>query len=96
MKYLFLFMSFFIFPFYSVKVSMSKICVRCKYFIRDDENNILGKCALFPTDKGIIEYLVTGVNKNKYQYCCTSREFDNMCGKEGRLYEEKTHNKTLK
>jgi hypothetical protein len=28
-------------------------------------------------------------NLDKYHYCSTARKFDNMCGKEGKFYEEK-------
>ena len=83
--------------------SQPKICTKCKYFIHNDKL-IYGKCALFPKidyenllqkRKDLYEFLVTGYEKPKehkpveYFFCSTTRECENMCGKEGKKYEER-------
>lgn len=73
-----------------------KICANCKFFKKDIiTGNTFGKCLLFPkTEEKIIEYLVTGIQKNvDYYYCSTARNSDNMCGKKGIKYEDKRKNK---
>ena len=80
-----------------------KICAQCKYFIHNDDL-IYGKCVLFPKieyenlvekRKKFYEFLVTGYEKPKehkpveYFFCSTARECENMCGKEGKKYEER-------
>jgi hypothetical protein len=96
MKYFLLYIFSIIFRFYSLDIKKSKICINCKYFIPNINDNKLGKCSLFPKEEGIIDYLVSGVNNNVYYYCSNVRSAPNMCGKEGRLYEEKSKNETLK
>jgi hypothetical protein len=54
--------------------------------------NEYGKCSLYPKEDDIDYSFVTGNNYNKnidYHYCSTSRKFEDMCGKEGKFYEEK-------
>ena len=70
-----------------------KLCVDCKFFKRDLFGNKFGKCALF--EKTEIadnnDFLVDGIvrrKKVKYHYCSTARQTDNMCGKDGKLYEK--------
>lgn len=78
---------------YSIK---PKLCANCKFCIKDFfEISNKGKCSLFPkaekeeqsrfflVDEGIL------IKKTDYQYCNISREYQNMCGKDGKLYEEK-------
>jgi len=66
-----------------------KFCVKCKYFIPDNDSNEFAKCALFPKTEGKIDYLVSGIHTDKYYYCSTTRELNNMCGEEGKYYKRK-------
>jgi hypothetical protein len=54
--------------------------------------NKYGKCSLFPKTEMDID-LVTGIKKNyKYQFCSIARDYDDMCGKEGKKYINKRDN----
>lgn len=49
-----------------------------------------GKCTQFPIITYNTDYLVTGIKDNtQYQYCSIVRQYDDLCGKEGKLYEGK-------
>ena len=85
----------------------SRICANCRYFISQN-HAIYGKCLLFPKkyenvneykkQRELIEFLVTGYEKPKenkqseYYFCSTARDSENMCGKEGKLFENKNYN----
>jgi len=70
-----------------------KLCVDCKFFRKDffDEDKF-GKCSLLPQIDDNDYFLIDGkksiINTN-YNYCSIARKYDNMCGKEGKLYEKK-------
>ena len=71
-----------------------KLCVNCKFFINDFfTNNSFGKCALFTqVEKRDNDFLVDGIKRNQkpdYYYCSTVREFNDMCGEEGKFFEKK-------
>lgn len=79
-----------------------RICENCRYFINQNDLSY-SKCLLFPkneykTQKELIKFLVTGYETQKkpkeydYFFCSTAREFENMCGKEGKLFENKNYN----
>ena len=69
-----------------------KFCVNCKYFIKNYfAGNKFGKCSLLPIEIEDNDFLVDGSRENKkmdYNYCSIARQYDNMCGKEGKLYEK--------
>ena len=73
----------------SVQSLKPKFCVKCKYFIPDNDNNEFSKCSLFPKSEGKFDYLVSGIHTDKYYYCSTSREMNHMCGEEGKYYKRK-------
>jgi hypothetical protein len=83
-----------LFSAYTIK---PKLCIDCKFFIKDHTDDKFGKCVLFPKRNEDYYYndyfLVNGIEtKNKsieYHFCATSRQFDKMCGKEGKFYEAK-------
>jgi hypothetical protein len=78
----------FILPIVSVKQQVKpKLCIHCKYFIPDNEFIKYSKCSFF--QKNDIDFLVNGISKENYHYCCVSREIENMCGKEGKYYKKK-------
>jgi len=63
-----------------------KFCVNCKFFRKDNINNVYGQCSLFPIDNN---YLVTGnKNSSKYYFCSTARKLDILCGKNATKYEK--------
>ena len=68
-----------------------KLCIDCKFYTKNFfTSNEFGKCTLFPKEEYNEFFLVNGVNnKKKYQFCCISRKYQNMCGKEGKLYKKK-------
>jgi len=84
-------------------VSLKKnpnICINCKFAINNvDKYDLLGdenlqfiKCSLFPINKELNDFLVTGVNSISdpdYNYCSTARKFNHMCGEEGKMYKKK-------
>ena len=82
-----------IIPFFSLNEITPKLCVNCKFFM----NNFIsgkkyGKCSFFPKTEMDID-LVTGSKKDaKYQFCSIARDYDNMCGKEGKQYVSKLDN----
>jgi hypothetical protein len=82
-----------ILPIISLNNSKPKFCINCKHFIPDNNNGIYGKCSLFQKEnKNTINYLVNGINdisQKEFFYCSTSRESNNMCGKEGKYYKKK-------
>ena len=70
-----------------------RICVNCQYYLpTKDGNPKNSKCYLFPRKETTINFLVSGVmDKDRYYHCSVSREFDSLCGEEGKYYEEKVH-----
>jgi hypothetical protein len=75
-------------PILSLKQIKPKLCVDCKYFLTDNKDGKFGKCSLFPTKEGQVNYLVTGI-KEEYYFCSTARESTNMCDLEGKMYKKK-------
>jgi hypothetical protein len=70
-----------------------KFCINCKFYKKDFISfSEFGKCTNFLYYNDNDNYLVNGkINNNldQYHYCSTARKFENMCGKEGKFYEEK-------
>ena len=70
-----------------------KLCIHCKHFITDNEGDQYATCSLFPRTTINNGYLVTGVEEEKkpseYAFCSVARNFDNMCGLDGKLYQKK-------
>ena len=84
---------------WSTKLVTTKICANCKHFMPYKTIDKYGKCTRFPlTDNASqMEYLVTGVKTRPdyyyYYYCSTARTYDDMCGIEGKLYEDRDADK---
>ena len=95
MKYIFMTICTVILSIFSAYEIKPKLCIDCKFFIKSKftNDNKFGKCSFF-RERNLDDdnhYLVTGI-KNKeefYYFCSTSRNFEHMCGKEGRFYEKK-------
>jgi len=66
-----------------------KLCINCKYFITDNNTGKFGKCSLFPRKESDIYSLVNGIDNIEYNHCSVSRNLENMCGKEGKMYKKK-------
>jgi len=65
-----------------------KICIECKHFIPSKNDDIYGKCSLFPLYNN--NFLINGVkDESDYYYCSTARMSTKMCGNEGKLYKRK-------
>ena len=89
MNYIILIICSIILPIVSLKQITPKLCINCKHFISDNDDDIFGKCSFFPSKKGKINFLVNGINKDEYSYCSITRERDDMCGTEGKHYKKK-------
>jgi hypothetical protein len=91
MKYIFTILSILFLPILSFKEMKPKLCINCKYFITDNNTGKYGKCSLFKRKENDIFNLVNGIHKDniEYNYCSVSREREDMCGKEGKMYYEK-------
>jgi len=94
MKYIFTLLNLLFLQVLSLNVIKPKLCINCKYFITDNVDSKFGKCSLFTKEdnENIFNMLVNGINENKiidYYYCSTSRQTENMCGKEGKMYKRK-------
>jgi len=91
MKYIIVIICSILLPIFSLKKSIPKLCVNCKFFINDlSSGKEYGKCSLFPTEESSTSFLVTGYkNIDNYYYCLTARQYESMCGKEGVNYKQK-------
>jgi hypothetical protein len=93
MKYIFSLLTLLFLQISSFKEIKQKLCINCKYFISDeDNNNQFGKCSLFIKDNSNSIYeLVNGIRQDEdieYHYCSTSRGIARMCGIEGKMYKK--------
>jgi hypothetical protein len=70
------------------------LCIHCKHYTKDFfSNSEYGKCLLFLRKKDNDNFLVNGKkydDKPNYYYCSTARTNDDLCGKEGKFYQDKT------
>ena len=75
--------------------SYEKYCVNCKYFVKNPFcNDTFGKCSAFRKkieNHQLMDYLVSGKQKIEYKYCSTARENEDLCGKEGKMYFERSN-----
>lgn len=75
--------------------SSEKYCVNCKFFVKNPFcHDTFGKCSAFRKNienHQLLDYLVSGKQKIEYKYCSTARENENLCGKEGKMYIEKSN-----
>ena len=92
MKYILLMICSIILPVFSFKEIKPKLCVSCKHFIPGVINNKFGKCSLFPVRESNAHFLVNGIEENEiigYKFCSVARNYDSMCGNEGKLHKRK-------
>lgn len=95
MKYVLAFICSMILPIFSLKQSITKLCVNCKNFLPDKESDIYiyGRCSLFPILRKEEDL---EQQAPEYYYCSTSRNSENMCGKKGKYYKKKKLIKKIK
>ena len=96
MKSIFIFICSIILPIFSLKIAKPKLCINCKHFITDDRPSEFGKCSLFFYNNMDYnnKFLVNGIpanNDEKYlhYYCCTARNYNDLCGQEGKMFKRK-------
>ena len=95
MKYIFTLLNLLFLQVLSLNVIKPKLCLNCKYFITDTDNDTskFGKCSLFiEKEKNNFYMLVNGISENKiieYHYCAIARNREDMCGKEGKMHKRK-------
>lgn len=94
MKYIIIFFCSIILPMFSLTEIKPKLCINCKYCIKNINDNKFSKCSLFPDSIGEINFLVAGINEDKYYSCFASRSIHKLCGEEGKMYKENGMNET--
>ena len=80
------------------KVCKPKLCINCKHFITDGDTDKFGRCSLFPIKHENRDFLVNGIDEDKiiaYTYCSITRNHDDMCGVDGKMYTRKYRKKTV-
>jgi len=79
-----------IIPVFSLNEIKPNLCVNCRFFTKSFIiGNQYGRCCLFPKTEMDTD-LVTGIKKDaNYQFCSIARNYDDMCGKEGKKYIKK-------
>ena len=76
-----------------------KLCTNCKFSLKENflTSDMFCKCSKFSYLEDDY-FFVNGrgrPQKIKYHYCNTARNFDHMCGTEGKKYEEKSKSNFL-
>ncbi len=80
---------------YSIDIKPIKQCVNCKHFrlnhpLSNPEN---GKCVLYPIINTNKKNLFSRcINEIDYERCIVVRNNEEMCGKNGKYYEDRTGN----
>ena len=60
-----------------------KLCKNCKHFIKNNEySEEFGKCKLFTKQMYLID------SNTPYYLASISRKYNNMCGKDGKFFED--------
>jgi hypothetical protein len=76
----------------SVSALEPKLCKNCKHFIPNPRDIKYSKCSLFFKLQEDNYALIDGaeyVIPVDYFYCSITRNYNHMCGKKGKNYEEK-------
>ena len=74
-----------------IYVNAENFCINCKHFKQSFMSHPdFAKCKVFPREvDNKINYLVLGPQKTEYNYCSIVRQYENMCGPNGKYYEKK-------
>jgi hypothetical protein len=43
---------------------------------------------MFPKIENKINYLINGIEKDGFSYCSTARQYEKMCGENGKMFEK--------
>ena len=82
-KYIIIFFCSLILPIFSLKEIKPKLCINCKYIIKNDDNRY-SQCSLFQQihrqQQAKINFLITGVKEEQYYSCSIARAYNTMCG----------------
>lgn len=71
-----------------------KFCVNCRYFIPHNNGAQYGQCSKFPIKN--TKYLVDGiVSEREYHTCDYARDWEYLCGNEGKEYKKKYTKRSL-
>jgi hypothetical protein len=69
-----------------------KFCVDCKFFKNSIIGNRHGTCSQFSyieiTNYNLIDGKID-IPAKHYYFCSTARQYEHLCGEEGKLYEKK-------
>lgn len=79
----------------SSNLSKPKLCIDCKFSKKSFFGSEYNKCSLFEINYNNDNFLVDGIERIKnpeYYYCSIARGNNNMCGKDGKLYEKRIKN----
>lgn len=71
-----------------------KLCMNCKHIIVHPTNIKFSKCSLFPKAEEDDAFLVDGdviFEPVDYMYCSVVRNYDHLCGKKGKLWQNETY-----
>ena len=74
--------------------SLSLKCSNCKHFIEGKSNIFnFGKCKMFTKTKVVYSYSIRDKKETRktiedMYYCSTARQFEKMCGKNGKMFEK--------
>lgn len=90
MKYIFFIFCSIILPVISLNEMKPKLCIDCKYIIKNSRNDKYSKCFLFTKKENYINYLVNGIDEMRleYHFCSVARNSESMCGEKGKMYEK--------
>lgn len=77
--------------FFFISANAEKFCINCKHFRPTILSHpSFAKCKAFPREAdNKIDYLVLGRPKPEYNYCSIAREYESMCGQDGKYFEKK-------
>ena len=74
----------------ALSATAEKFCINCKHFKPTLSHPVFAKCKAFPKEvDNKIDYLVLGRPKKEYYYCSTARQDEDMCGPDGKCYENR-------
>ena len=77
----------------------TNVCVNCQHFTNLYTDVQFGKCTLFPNESIETYELVRGFQPKQhteYYHCAVARTFEDLCGKEGKMFKKKRANKIMR
>jgi len=77
-------------PSLCIDIIKPKLCMNCTHFIQNHRDIKYSKCSLFPNlqdDTIFIDNIQHDIHV-EYYHCSIARNYNHMCGKKGKKYEE--------